>query len=400
MVFQTTATAVDQAVHNHKVCHEEWANRPASERFWTVRELREHMFDLYQESQEIRACNEVLAVDVIRDQDRADLALVLGNHVSSFTNWSFGQLATRLRVPGAYLRTLPPAKAADLINFELDRHRQQEGVLWVREGEPGKLLAFTSEHYGRIPSYLICDALLELPSQWRVPPARPVVDDPRVRLATEQDVLHGNRMGLSVEVGDPIAPAGVYGDDRSIFVFMVNEERAVEVSEHETLYRGFYLRTSDVGAYAISITMFDYSVICGNHVIWNCQNVREFRTVHRGEKESVHQRFLKVFGAVRAYADADTGKQRELVATARRVLLGKDKEETIRFVQEKDVLSQRNAERAWQLAEVYADIHGAPNTIWGYVSGITRLSQTSPYADVRDDLDRSVSRLLALTTGA
>lgn len=38
---------------------------------------------------------------------------------------------------------------------------------------------------------------------------------PRTRPATEADILSGNKMGLSIKVGDPTAPAGVYGINRA-----------------------------------------------------------------------------------------------------------------------------------------------------------------------------------------
>jgi hypothetical protein len=59
-------------------------------------------------------------------------------------------------------------------------------------------------------------------------------------------------------------------------------------------------------------------------------------------------------------------------------------------VQRHDV-SQRHAAEAYALAEQYET---NPRSIWGYVQGLTRLSQRTPWQDGRFAPDRAASRLL------
>jgi hypothetical protein len=59
-------------------------------------------------------------------------------------------------------------------------------------------------------------------------------------------------------------------------------------------------------------------------------------------------------------------------------------------VQRLDV-SQKQAAEAYSLAEQY---EANPRSVWGYVQGLTRLSQRTPWQDGRFDLDRAASRLL------
>ena len=54
-------------------------------------------------------------------------------------------------------------------------------------------------------------------------------------------------------------------------------------------------------------------------------------------------------------------------------------------------LSQKHAAEAYELAEVHET---NPRSIWGYVQGLTRLSQRTPWQDGRFALDRAASRLL------
>jgi hypothetical protein len=55
-------------------------------------------------------------------------------------------------------------------------------------------------------------------------------------------------------------------------------------------------------------------------------------------------------------------------------------------------LPRKHASEAYGLAEQYET---NPRSVWGYVQGLTRLSQHTPWQDGRFALDRTASRLLA-----
>ena len=54
-------------------------------------------------------------------------------------------------------------------------------------------------------------------------------------------------------------------------------------------------------------------------------------------------------------------------------------------------LPQKSAAEAYMLAEQFEP---NPRSVWGYVQGLTRLSQRTPWQDGRFVLDRAASRLL------
>ena len=54
-------------------------------------------------------------------------------------------------------------------------------------------------------------------------------------------------------------------------------------------------------------------------------------------------------------------------------------------------LSRKHADEAYTLAERF---ESNPRSVWGYVQGLTRLSQRTPWQDGRFNLDRAASRLL------
>lgn len=391
----------------------QWASRPASERFWNVPELRKACHNLYMNSEEriapVKRLEVVVAGALLADsRKQADLALYNKDTggIVRLNNWSFAQLCTRLGAPANYLRKLAPEDVAALLNkYGIGEAGNDDTLaVWRHRGElvtngptVNTALAVTSEKYGRIPNYQVCDALLELGADFCVPPARPNDTDPRARPATAEDILKGNKMGLSIREGDIIAPAGCYGDDRSMFVFMVNENKPVEVSEHETFYRGFYVENSEVGNSALRITAFDYIAVCGNHIIWDCKNVQEISLRHIG-RDNIMNRFRAAWGNFRKHINADSSQEIEAYRTALNFKLGNNSAEVVDFVAERvKTLSKKAIASAYELAEKYAHIHGSPNTAWGIVSGLTRLSQTLPHADARAEMDRSARKIMLLS---
>jgi hypothetical protein len=54
--------------------------------------------------------------------------------------------------------------------------------------------------------------------------------------------------------------------------------------------------------------------------------------------------------------------------------------------------SQKQAAEAYALAETHET---NPRSVWGYVQGLTRLSQRTPWQDARFNLDQAASRLIA-----
>ena len=71
--------------------------------------------------------------------------------------------------------------------------------------------------------------------------------------------------------------------------------------------------------------------------------------------------------------------------------LGPTRDAVIDTVLQRLDVSQKQAEEAYTLAEGYET---NPRSVWGYVQGLTRLSQRTPWQDGRFALDRAASRLL------
>ena len=59
-------------------------------------------------------------------------------------------------------------------------------------------------------------------------------------------------------------------------------------------------------------------------------------------------------------------------------------------------VNRKHLLRVFELAEEHNDTDGDPYTAWGFANGLTRLSQCTPFADERVQLDRYAGRVLAL----
>ena len=158
---------------------------------------------------------------------------------------------------------------------------------------------------------------------------------------------------------------------------------------HAGLFRGFILRNSDVGAAALSLDVFLFRMVCGNHIIWGFQHVAGFRRRHVGA--SIQDAWTTSLDDVRATLDADTANDRTLLLRAITQELGTTRDAVLEAAVQRLDLSQKQATEAYTLAEEHET---NPRSVWGYVQGLTRLSQRTPWQDGRFALDRAASRLL------
>ena len=351
--------------------HREWATRPPDERYASVNAL-------YQAARARRDRTEERDIDTVDLRTEAvstDDLVVHGasGTTASLTHWSFGQLATIASAPPNYLRTLPASIASSAINYGLRRQRREQQQLLIERTAPWTVHAITSPRYARVHHDELASRVLDLMAlhpAWHLP--------------------LGYKDG---EYGAERIPSGAYLGDRDMFLFLVDGNRALDDPTDRTdtgLFRGFILRNSDVGAAALSLDVFLFRAVCGNHIIWGFQHVAGFRRRHVGA--SIQDAWTTSLDGVRAVLDADTASDRAVVLRATRQELGSDRDAVLEAVVQRLDLSQKQAAEAYTLAEQYEP---NPRSVWGYAQGLTRLSQRTPWQDGRFALDRAAGRLIA-----
>jgi hypothetical protein len=125
------------------------------------------------------------------------------------------------------------------------------------------------------------------------------------------------------------------------------------------------------------------------YIIWGFQHVAGFRRRHVGA--SIQDASTDSLATVRASLDADTSADRTMLLRASAQEIASTRDEVIDVVTTRLDLPQKHAVEAYSLAEQH---EANPRSVWGYVQGLTRLSQRTPWQDGRFTLDRAASRLL------
>lgn len=353
----------------------QWSTRPDDERFGSLAALYEAT-KAYAETATERT---IPWSDLRAEAAGEDVQLVgKGGIPAALTNWSFGQLSARVGAPGDYLRKLPPTLAAQNLNYGLAHRQEEDGPrnAEVLFHENGGLLAraITSDRYSRIWNHEVAARLMALQSLgWE-----PAVPD----------------AGMG---GDPDKLTALYASDHDLFAFLRNPNLALETGgpdaqREKPVYRGCIVENSEVGAAALKLTKFLYNRMCGNHIIWGASKVVELSVRHVGQARS---RMTDWSLELRRYAEESASDEEAKISAARTLQIAATKEDVLDklFGMRALQLSRKTLEAGY--AAVVPEQDGDPRTVWGMVQGLTRHSQTVPYADKRTEIDRAAGRVLA-----
>lgn len=364
----------------------QWAVRPADQRFWTVEDLynrtKRHADESREKEMYLSLCKAIPTAD-------GDLVLQGERGSATFTHYSFGQLSNLVGAPASYLRGLPVELAAQNLNHGLPNVEGRKQLLFHQNGGL-QLMAVTSDRYSRIWNHEVASVGLTLANNgWKTPPAwySPVEGVP-VRTATVADCLTNSL----VKVGDQISPSGLYASDHDCFMFLVDDRKDFEV-DGERLCRGVFLSNSEVGSARFKLTAFAYDFVCGNHIVWGAKVFAEVAIRHIGDARIYFQQALKHANQYLNQGNIEVN----IIQEAKKRMIADTREKTIDVIFGKGLLGRKQAEAAYAFAEKYETTHrAAPNSAWGFVSGVTRLSQLSAYQDDRDRMDRAAGKILEM----
>jgi len=378
----------------------QWRNRPADERFENVVDMY-NACKGYANSAKIAQQNWTdLCVQEVND----DVCLVgSGGNPAKMTHYAFSQLARTIGAPADYLRSLPTPLAVQAVTHGMaQKIEMSPRQLLLHKNGNMVIRCMVSELYDWVWNFKLiehCKPLFD--AGWVVPPARPAVSDPRARPATEADILPNQcDFGLSVKVGDMIAPAGLYASDHDMFMFLVDPNRSIDIGSR-SLMRGIFIRNSEVGDCSLAFKFFCMDNVCGNHICWGVSNVHEISVKHMGEN-TLNRALDKLEITLKKYQD-NAKEDEQTLANARKFVLGASKEDVIDAIvayaktHSLPLLSRKRVNEAYSTAEAFEHRYGNPRTLWGVVSGLTQNSQ-GDYADVRSDVDIQAGKLLAMAS--
>lgn len=351
----------------------QWANRPADQRFESLDTLSEAVNSRRMLSR---------SVDVLPARTRLEVvdgALTINGTISpcSPTHWSFSQLCQAASIGGesgsGYLRRLSPELTANCLNYGLER-TEKEAVKFMtveREDAPTNTLqAVTSATYGRI---------------W----------DADVVAATQRVVERSNGRFYNPKayVGGTVKPSGLYASDRDVFMFLIDGGSVLDVGPRAQLNRGFFVWNSEVGARTFGLTTFLFNCVCGNHIVWGASDVHTLKIRHTSGGPG---RFdSEAYPALLDYANASAAPIEATIkqAQARLLPVYKSSDDLLPFTLPAAKFSRGELRDAVAFAK---SEEGECRTVWQLVQGLTAYARGFDFVDARVDLETRAGKLLNL----
>ncbi len=319
-----------------------------------------------------------LALRTVAEGD--ELKLRAEGTTYGMTDWAFRHVCGLSRAPSEFINRLPAETAALVLNETraLYGDEKNEARLLTLDTFPEPTArAIYSRSYARVPDLTVA-TLVHQEATGFVPAG----------------TLAGRRAGLP-----PVKPlaTGLYASDRDIFLFLANESQPVEWkpkgsngSQGSALHRFLIVRNSETTTRLIGLVMGLYDFICGNHIIWNAEEVMVWERRHVGDPEAILEYLRRSIEALqdRATIHQELAVLQEAAETA----FASTKEQFIEKLYP-DVTKQLAAQ-AWDSAIVDFDAH-VPLSVWNAVRGMTRVSQQFGHMDKRLEVDQVAGTLLA-----
>jgi len=365
----TTMTVAIEGRNTLMAASNEWANRPADERYSSLESLDAAVRHHRDCAVEARGVN-LRTLQVDAESQEEPVLIGAGGTRATFTHHAFTQFARRIGAPAHYLRTLPPALVASNMNHGL-RHtdNDNDSLLFTQNGSL-KLRASLSGQYTRIWNADITSRLQRLVyerPEWQPAPA----------------AFDGSR--------------GLYASDEDMFAFLVdNDRRIFEHGPAGGLGRGFFVSNSEVGTGAFAITTFFYEYVCGNHRVWGAQGVKELRIRHVGNADD--RAFDELGVELTKYADASAADDEAKVMRMRTKVLGRDKDAVLDAVFGLRIrdLGKKVIDRAYDVAVAEEAKYGDPRTVWGLTGGLTQIARDLPNTNDRVTLERAAGKIMQI----
>lgn len=356
---------------------EQWARRPADERFTSLPEMLANAEMLRRNSKGTVVSSRNLQARPVEHKDGYGLCVVGPNDVPvTPTHWSFGQLAQRAGAPAGYMRDLPAPIAADCINYGLHRREVEElGVLLQRPNGHTNVAAVTGPNYGRIWNDVIIRNTMRLFGDGR-----------------NGDFRIPGEFGQQVEITK--ANTTLFAGDRDCFIFMADETNRIELPNRRngqtgTLARGFFIRNSDVGAASFVIDTFLFDYACSNRIVWGVSN--HAKVAFRHTKGAPDRFIEQVAPALDHYREESTGGIVESLKAAQAKRIG-DKDAVRSFLEKRFTKTQATA-----ILAAHMEDEGRPiETLWDVATGATAYARGLQHQDARFDIEKEAGKVLDL----
>ena len=362
----------------------EWFSRPADERYLSLSELAHTVRDRTERSRTRVVESALIHVEANRN-DSERLALILPGTDAAIapTHWSFGQLASLVGAPAAYLRQLPAALAAINLQYGLTSNRAEQIKTLETDNGRVELRAVTGPDYGRIFDHELVEAVQRIAgngtgdTRWKVPG---VLDwstgiyNPRVDITKDTTTL--------------------YASDRDVFLFLVDDLNPIEAGRlpdgsPDFYFRGFYCWNSEVGAKTLGIASFYLRAVCQNRNLWGVEDFQEITIRH--SKYAASRFAHEAAPALTRFANSSPMGFVNGIKAARQQIVARTDDERDDFLRKRGF---SKTESGKIIEKVLMEEGRPPESIFDFVQGITRLARDKTQQDARLDMEGRAKKLL------
>lgn len=362
----------------------EWFSRPDDERFLSLNALAGAVRARSERSRTRVVETALIHVEASRnDPERLTLMLPGGDAPATPTHWSFGQLASQVGAPAAYLRQLPAPLAAINLQYGLTSKRAEQIKTLETENGRLELRAVTGPDYGRIYDHELVEAVQKIAgngtgdTRWKVPGVldwSTGVYNPCVDISKDTTTL--------------------YASDRDVFLFLVDDLNPIEVGtlpdgSPDLYFRGFYCWNSEVGAKTLGMASFYLRAVCQNRNLWGVEDFEEISIRH--SKYATNRFAHEAAPALLSFANSSPQPFISGIKTARARIVARNDEERGDFLRGRGF---SKAETGKIIETVLAEEGRPPESIFDFVQGITALARCKAHQDARLDLEGKAKKLL------
>ncbi|CAN5238806.1 hypothetical protein BH11PSE4_BH11PSE4_13660 [soil metagenome] len=362
----------------------EWFSRPADERYLSLSELARAVRDRADRSRTRVVESALIHVEANRsDPERLALILPGADTPITPTHWSFGQLASLVGAPAAYLRQLPAPLAAINLQYGLTSNRAEQIKTLETDDGRTELRAVTGPDYGRIFDAELVEAVQRIAgngtgdTRWKVPG---VLDwstgiyNPRVDITRDTTTL--------------------YASDRDVFLFLVDDLNPIEAGRlpdgsPDLYFRGFYCWNSEVGAKTLGMASFYLRAVCQNRNLWGVEDFEEITIRH--SKYAANRFAHEAAPALLNFANSSPLPFVNGIKAARERIVARSDEDRSDFLRRRGF---SKAEAGKIIDTVLAEEGRPPESIFDFVQGITALARDKPHQDIRLDMEAKAKKLL------
>lgn len=362
----------------------EWFSRPDDERFLSLNDLWTSLKGRSERSRTRIVDTGDIRVEACRnDGERLQLMLPGAEAPVAPTHWAFGQLASMVGAPAAYLRQLPASLAGINLQYGLSSNRVEQIKTLETEDRRTELRAVTGPEYGRIHDHELVEAVQRIAgngtgdTRWKVP-----------------GVLDWSTGVYNPDVEITRDTTTLYASDRDVFLFLVDDHNPIEAGKlpdgsPDLYFRGFYCWNSEVGAKTLGIASFYLRAVCQNRNLWGVEDFQEITIRH--SKYAATRFAHEAAPALTRFADSSPKGFVDGIKAARQQIVARTDEDRTDFLRKRGF---SKPEAAKIIDKVLVEEGHPPESIYDFVQGITRLARDKPHQDARLDMEGRAKKLL------